>query len=158
MNHAKQARAALASVVLASSALVVLAIPTLGASPATGYTGRWTAIDCATWWEEPHVVDCSIWGDGSVQTLTIGPGSRPTATYQDTYASVCAGDGFPDTRFVAAGRGEFDEPYLWVTYRRTGCGVVATGGVAIQYYHDAGSDTIWEDPDGDGWGLNWVRA
>jgi len=159
MERAKRLRSTLGSVVLAGAAVAFWAMPVLAASPATGYTGRWTAIDCATWQDEPHEVDCSRWGDASVQTLTIGPGTIPQATYQDGLATVCAESGFPNTRFVAIGTGTYEAGHLFVTYARAGCGIAASGGgFTIDYYYDAGSDTIWEDPDGDGWGLNWVRA
>jgi hypothetical protein len=47
---------------------------------------------------------------------------------------------------------------LWVTFYKSGCGAFGMGGYTIQLYHDPGSDTVWEDPDGDGWGVTWYRA
>jgi hypothetical protein len=32
------------------------------------------------------------------------------------------------------------------------------GGYSIQLYYDPGSDTIWEDTDGDGLGTLWSRV
>lgn len=125
--------------------------------PASSFTGIWTAVDCASWWEDAHL-DCSVWGDGSQQTLRIGFGEAPRVTYEDAYASFCFNNGGHSTRWIAAGSGEFDTPYLWVNFTKSGCGEFGTGGYTIQLYYDPGSDTIWEDTDGDLWGTTWYRA
>jgi hypothetical protein len=158
MMHAKRIRTVVSGALLAVSALVASTAPALAGGPSTGYTGRWVAIDCATWWEEPHVVDCGVWGDGSAMTLTIGPGGAPVVTYQDALASVCANNGSPATRWVAAGVGTYEDIYLFVDFGKSGCGRFGMGGYGTQLYHDPGSDTIWEDADGDGWGTVWYRA
>lgn len=132
-----------------------------GHSSTHGYAGTWAAVDCATWWEEGpdgHLVDCNTWGDGSIQTLTIGRGDAPRVTYQDAYASYCANNESPSTRWVAAGTGYYDGGQLWPVFSKSGCGAFGQGGYAgAALYHDPGSDTLWEDPDGDGWGLVWYR-
>jgi len=145
-----------------------VAMPALAAFEAaagalTGFAGNWTATDCATWWEEnedgSHDVDCSIWGDGSSLTLHIGPGDHPRVVFQDSYASTCANNGSSTERWVAAGSGEYDDIFLWLTFSKSGCGSFGMGGYGgVQLYHDPGSDTIFEDGDGDGWGTNWYRA
>jgi hypothetical protein len=52
--------------------LAALAAPAVAGSPATGFTGQWQSIDCASLEGAP--ADCSVWGDGSLQFMTIGPG------------------------------------------------------------------------------------
>jgi hypothetical protein len=138
--------------------------PAVLASPGepTGYTGNWTTIDCATWWEEGpdgHIVDCDRWGDGSSMTLRIGPGETPRIVFQDDYASSCAVASSPSTRWVGAGSGSYADLGLVVTLTKTGCGTFQAGGsVELGLYHDPGSDTLWEDGDGDGWGIIWQRT
>jgi hypothetical protein len=157
MRHQSRLRSVAAATILASSTLTALAAPTLAIDPATGFTGRWQSIDCASYEGAPP--DCSIWGDGSLQTMTIGPGATPAATYQDAFASVCADNGSPSTRWVAAGSGEYEDIFLWLTFHKSGCGAFGMGGYGgVQLYHDPGSDTIWEDEDGDGYGWIWYRV
>jgi hypothetical protein len=92
-------------------------------------------------------------------TLAIGPGDQPSITFQDTFASYCEHNDSPATRYVAAGYGEYDDIFLWVTFHKTGCGSFGQGGsTGSQLYHDPGSDTIWEDEDGDDWGYIWYRV
>ena len=158
MKHAKGFRSTALAALVAGSAVVASVAPAFAAGSATGFTGRWIAIDCATWWESPNPVDCGVWGDGSAMTMTIGPGATPAVIYQDTFASVCANNGSPSTRWVAAGTGTYEDTFLVVTFTKSGCGTFGMGGYEAQLYHDPGSDTIWEDPDGDGWGTNWHRA
>jgi hypothetical protein len=156
MRNVDQIRSAAVAAVFASSALMALAAPVAANSAATGFSGRWQSIDCASLEGAPP--DCSVWGDGSLQFMTIGPGATPAATYQDTYASVCADNGGP-SRWVAAGSGEYDDIFLWLTFTKSGCGTFGMGGYGgVQLYHDPGSDTIWEDEDGDGYGLIWYRV
>jgi len=155
----KRIRSGVAATLVAGSVLAGLASPVLAGSGATGFTGHWTTVDCAQWWEDPHVVNCELWGDGSRLTLAIGPGVTPTVVFQDFFASVCANNGSRSTRWIAAGTGEFDEAFLWPTYTKSGCGTFGMGGYGGDaLYHDPGSDTLWEDPDGDGWGYVWHRV
>jgi hypothetical protein len=153
----KRTRAALSATVIA---FLATAVPTAGAiagSPATGFTGHWESIDCAT--SEIGEVDCSVAGDGSTMTLVIGPGQAPHAVLRDSYATVCAENGSANTRWVAAGTGEYEDIFLWLTFSKSGCGTFGMGGYGgVQLYHDPGSDTIWSDPDGDGWGNMWFRT
>ena len=159
MKRSREIRSAVVAAFIAGSAVVASIAPAAAASPATGFTGRWTAIDCATWWESPNPVDCGVWGDGSALTLTIGPGERPAATFQDAYASVCANGGSPSTRWIAAGTGEYGGIHLWLTFSKSGCGTYGMGGYGgVQLYHDPGSDTLWEGVGDDGWGIVWYRA
>lgn len=111
----------------------------------------------------PWGVDSSgnpILGDGSEMTLRIGRGDTPRVTFEDSYASGCANNESPSTRWIAAGSGEYAPPYetLWANFTKSGCGAFGMGGYSIQLYHDPGSDTIWEDTDGDGQGTIWRRA
>jgi hypothetical protein len=145
------------SVALAIVAMVASTSVALGANPPTGYTGRWTTIDCAQWWEDGHM-DCDVWGDGSAMFLTIGRGESPRVVFHDVYASSCDGNGAPSSRWVAAGTGVYDDVFLWLVFDKSGCGTFGRGGYAVQEYYDPGSDTIWEDWDGDGWGNIWRRA
>ncbi len=134
--------------------------PTVMAAGApSGFTGLWESVDCASLEGAPP--DCSVWGDGSLQTLSIGPGDAPQIVYQDTYASVCANNSFPATRYIAAGTGEYFEIWLFATFHKTGCGAFAmdhADSIYMQFYWDAGSDTLWQDEDGDGYGYIWSRA
>jgi len=141
----------------AAAALSFAAAPVALAAPPAGFVGQWESVDCAQWWEDGHV-DCSVWGDASQLSMTIGKGSTPRVTFQDAYAFVCAINGSPSTRWVAAGSGVYEDIFLWVTFTKSGCGTFGQDGYVVQLYHDAGSDTIWEDPDGDGWVLVWYRA
>lgn len=145
------------STLVAVVALFVAAPAALAADGApSGFAGNWVSIDCAT--SETGQVDCDQWGDGSAMTMHIGQGDTPRVIFQDTYASYCANNGSASTRWVAAGSGEYDDIFLWLTFSKSGCGNVATGGYGgVQLYHDAGSDTIWDDADGDGWGYIWYR-
>ena len=116
-------------------------------------------MDCASF--EGATPDCDVWGDGSLQTLSIGPGPAPQVVFQDAYASVCANNGFPATRYVAAGTGEYFEIWLFATFHKTGCGAFGNGDaqfLTMQFYWDAGSDTLWQDEDGDGYGYIWYRV
>ena len=123
-----------------------------------GFPGSWQSVDCAQWWEDGHV-DCGVWGDGSELSLTIGQGDSPRIGLQDTYASWCANQGSNSTRFVASGYGTYSGGLLTPTYTKSGCGRVGAGGfVGADLYHDPGSDMLWEDPDGDGWGIIWYRV
>lgn len=139
-------------------------LPLIGAmltfAPATsaagGFVGQWTTIDCAT--SPEGVVDCGVWGDGSLMALRIGVGEHPRVTFQDFYASSCDNAGSPATHFVGAGRGFYEDIFLFVGLDKTGCGRTHMGAeVEFQFYHDPGSDTLWEDEDGDGWGYIWYR-
>ena len=145
---------ALGLVVLASLAFAPVAL----ASPSAthGFAGRWTTTDCAT--SPSGEVHCEVWGDGSLMTLGIGRGDTPRVTFQDVYASSCANAGSPSTRWVGAGTGQYFEIWLFATLNKTGCGTYQMGAsVELQFYYDPGSDTLWEDEDGDEWGLIWHR-
>jgi len=135
----------------------VLAPPIAGAAESSGFAGTWRSTDCAQWWEDGHL-DCTVWGDGSGLWLFIGRGDAPRAIFLDDHATACANAGSNTTRWIGAGTGEYDDPFLWLTFEKSGCGVTFKGGYGgVQLYHDAGSDTVWEDPDGDGWGVVWYR-
>jgi hypothetical protein len=156
MKRIGNVRSRTVAIAFAAVAVAALAAPALASGPPSGFVGQWRTIDCAATGEG---VDCSIWGDGSAMSMTIGPGDVPAATYQDAYATVCAVNGSSNTRWVGAGYGEYDGDHLWLTLTKSGCGTFGMGGYGgIQLYHDPGSDTIWEDEDGDGWGLIWYRA
>ena len=155
-------RLALACLVLASVLLTVAPAVSAARASATGFTGGWTTTDCVVWWEEPHVpaTDC---GDGSPMYLRIGPGEAPRVIFQDVYASSCYRVGSASTRFVGAGRGEYflvaSDLHLGVPLHKTGCGHVNQGlDIWLAFYWDAGSDTLWEDEDGDGYGYVWHRV
>lgn len=155
----KRITATVAATVLAGALVAAWTTPVFANAPSAGFPGQWATFECAQWWEEPHVVDCDRWGDGSTITLGIGRGRTPAAVYQDTYSSWCSLSGSANTRWVATGSGEYEgTDTLWLNFTRSGCGALATDGFTIQLYHDAGSDTLWEDEDGDGWGLVWHRV
>src|SRR5512140_1392873 len=89
---------------LMAASMLALAPAVSAADP--GFAGTWTSIDT----------------DGSTQALAIERGSTPVVTYQDFYASSCAGGGAPATHFVATGRGTVEGTSLWVEFRDGGCG------------------------------------
>jgi hypothetical protein len=121
-----------------------------------GFVGTWVTVDCATTPEGD--VDCDTSGDGSAMSMIIASGDRPSVTFQDSFATFCDGNGSRATRFVANGVGTYDGDFLWVDFANGGCGAVTTGALTFQLYHDPGSDTLWEDEDGDGLGYIWHRA
>jgi hypothetical protein len=124
---------------------------------ATGFSGVWTSIDCATWWEETpegHLIDCNRWGDGSALTLIVGKGASPHVLFRDSLESGCAAR---PTGRVGLGKGRYFEIWLLVEPLTERCGRSRLAR-SMSLYHDPGSDTLWEDEDGDGWGLTWHRA
>lgn len=153
----------LASAGLGLSLALLTVAPAAFAAPAapTGFTGGWATTDCVVWWQEPHdpAPDC---GDRSRMILGIGPGGTPRVTFQDAYAVSCDTAGGPATHFVGAGRGEYfvvgSDLHIGVGLLKTGCGHVNQFlDIWLQFYWDAGSDTLWEDEDGDGYGYIWTR-
>lgn len=141
-------------VILLMSGVLMLYAPT--ASAASGFVGQWTTTDCAT--SPEGEIHCEVWGDGSLMALRIGVGARPRVTFQDFYASGCDNQGSPSTHWVGAGRGVYEDIFLFVELDKTGCGInQLRSDVVFQLYHDPGSDTLWEDEDGDGWGYIWYR-
>ena len=121
--------------------------------------GTWTTTHCATW-EKPTasgvIVDCARWGDRSTLTLVIGGALRPVASLADTSGGRCTsadpGVHTPTTHpeFGSAGL------FLRLDFPACTAAAIAVGGLDI--YHDPGSDSLWDDPDGDGWGHLWHRA
>lgn len=124
-------------------AQLAVAPAVLAAGPATGFSGTWATIDCATWWEEGpdgHLIDCDVWGDGSSMTLVIAPGDTPQVTFQDAYASSCVNAGSSSTRWVGAGKGYYGDIYLFAPLPKTGCGTYQMrSSVQLELYHDPGS-------------------
>lgn len=113
-------------------------------SPALGigFVGSWTAIDL----------------DGSALSMLIGPGIRPLVSLQDTFAAECVDRRNPSGRWAGSGRGDYFEIWLFVNFTDGGCaGTPGDELVVRQFYWDEGSDTLWEDPDGDGLGITWYR-
>lgn len=137
------------------------AAPSASPGKAYGFAGHYTATDCATWWEEnpdgSHDIDCSVWGDDSAMTLDIGTGVHPSVLFIDTYATFCANANLPTT-YTAVGKGAFvDSNNLEVTFTSVFCGDVAMDvGPGMGLYGPV--PTLWNDPDGDGWGTVWYPA
>ena len=138
--------------------LLAMAGSAAAAPPQTtsGFVGQGVTTDCPTTPE--GVMDCGLGGDGSSMFLTIGIGDQPRVTIRDSFAIGCQVDGNPATRFTAAGVGTYDGDHLWVDFSLGGCGRFRPAVFTIQLYHDPGSDTLWEDEDGDGFGYIWYRA
>lgn len=160
-------RLALVLLVLASLTFA----PTVLASPpsASGWVGNWTSLDCFS----PAIgvePDCDLYGgDGSTQTLHIGPGERPRANYADSYATECFNNGFPATRYVAAnGIGEYavynyhgeDFLFLFLFFEKAGCGLfgMSDAPLGMGLIYDEASDTLWQDDDEVGFGTVWTRT
>lgn len=129
------------------------------AQPRTGshpeLEGTWESIDCASTGEG---VDCNVWGDGSTMFLTIGSTREPTVELVDTYSTYCADQGL-DTVFTATGQGDYVRDGIWLNFDGSWCGStpVDIAPYSVGLYFDPGSGTMWEDPDGDGWGYVWYR-
>jgi hypothetical protein len=152
-------------------ALGLLVVSSLSFAPAvlaappssSGFVGSWTAIDCPSFEGAPP--DCDVpWseggplGDASDLTLLIGPGDAPRVTFQDFYGSSCANAGSPATHWTGAGRGTYEDIYLFVPLDNAGCGAFQPSDIELQFYWDEGSDTLWEDEDGNSLGTLWIRA
>jgi len=105
------------------------------------FTGVWEATDM----------------DGSALVMIIGRGDAPRVFLVDSYATACANANLP-TRLVGVGKGAYSDIFLFVEPLRTWCGRFPLGEANLQFYHDPGSDTLWEDEDGDGAGITWYRA
>jgi hypothetical protein len=153
--------AAVVLATVASAALLRTSQPTFvpGSAPGspTGFAGVWVTIDCAQWWQGDRV-DCSVWGDSSQLRMMIGEGEAPLASYEDSSARCSVRSGGPD-RFVPDGIGTHERPYLWLALATNGCPSFGNDGDGrLQLYRDPGSDTLWEDEDGDDWALIWRRA
>jgi hypothetical protein len=131
--------------------------PAVAASPsASGFVGNWTTTDCAT--SPTGEIHCEVWGDGSVMALHVGVGESPKVTFVDFYAGSCANAGSPNTHWVGAGTGTYEDMFLFASLDKTGCGTYQMGSDAgLQFYYDPGSDSLWEDEDGDEWGYIWYR-
>lgn len=149
-----------ACALIVTGAVLLVPVEPQAETSARGFVGTWEAIDCA-YYSESGVLDCERWGDGSRMTLQISAGATPAVTYQDEYSSICEEQGSSSTRWVAAGKGEYLGAALFVTLSKSGCGRFdATSnetGAPRQLYWDEGSDTVWEDSDGDGYGYLWRR-
>jgi hypothetical protein len=156
--------------IVAALLLLLAALPmSVSAAKPGGFAGNWVAIDCATN-ENPEIgMDCDVWGDGSTLTLHIGTGATPQIVYKDSYSMECALGGSSSTRWVASGSGYYESQlapegdlltFLFPVFDTSGCGSFAQGDPEPGgIYWDAGSDTLWEgDPDGDGWGHDFVRS
>jgi hypothetical protein len=168
--------------VLATAAVVVLAVayapaildryvlpPAAGpnATPAASsrlplgmkeFGGRWTATNCATYESElpdGHPVDCARWGDSTTLALRIEPGEPSAVTMTGADIRSCRGRGRVASDPPAPAPGLF----LLVHFQRPECGDLGLGpDQTVWLYHDPGSDTLWLDDDGDGWGLLWHRT
>ena len=137
---------------------LMLAPTTLAASPTgTGFVGNWTTTDCAT--TPLGEIHCEVWGDGSEMGLHVGSGDNPRVLFTDFFAGSCAAEGRGSTQWVGAGTGVYEDIYLFTSFDKTGCGTKQqNAAVEMQFYYDPGSDTLWEDEDGDEWGYIWYRV
>lgn len=147
-------------VVIAIAAIVVVAGQAKPTPPTIGFIGTWTTRDCATWWVNAateDTQDCERWGDGTELTLRIDAADPGAVTLVGPNVVSCTGvpdrprQGIPP--FPGAGN------YMLVHLESTACGdITLAEDATLDFYRDFGSDTIWLDPDGDGWGLNWSRV
>ncbi len=153
-------RLGLGAAVLVAS-LAVAPVATAAAPGPAGYAGVWETIECPTWEDGGHGFRCDLWGDGSTLRLVVAPGDAPRLLHTDSYSSYCADDlDSPVVHWVSRGIGSYDETgMLWADFTTGGCGSVDIGPHTMgALYLDPGSDTLWLDPDGDGWGLTWWRV
>ena len=129
--------------------------PFCEAAAGAGYAGTWETTDCAT---NGAVVDCARWGDGSALRLTIGAGETPEASFEDVEAAGCGAGGSSGPR-LATGRGEFEGTYLWLTFTDIRCDAPSESWTNPMQLHKLPYEqSMWDDHDGDNWGLVWHRA
>jgi hypothetical protein len=136
-----------------------IAAPAAVAAP-TGHAGMWQGIDCAQWSSnEPTDVDCNIWGDGGTVKMMISAGSSPAIIHVDMYSQECVALG-TSAVFTAHGYGTYTDPGQMDTdFYGGGCGSHRVGPFGMgSLYWDPGSDTLWHDPDGDGYGVHYWRV
>lgn len=133
--------------------------------------GTWQTTDCA--WYGDSAYDCTIWGDGSSITLTIGPGERPHLRWEDDYSQQCV-DAGKGTSFVALGKGVYlTDPvdvHVVSSYTKSGCDKPKGGQPwygELPIWWDAGNpddpldDTLWTDVPWDStplYGYIWRRV
>lgn len=125
------------SVLAALAFAVAIPAAALAAAPTSPFTGSWEAVDY----------------DGSHETLVVSAGARPSVIFQDFYARGCDGAGNPSSHWTAAGTGEVDGDYLWVSFQKSGCGTFLKGGYEDYYVYDSGTDTLIGSDD-----IVWTRT
>jgi hypothetical protein len=130
---------------------------------ALAISGTWTAVNCATRPVGPAIpgrVDCTRWGDGRTLRMEIGPGTTPTVVVTDDAAGRCTSANAPAIFSTAepAVAGASDGTRLWL-YLGRACGLMpANADGSVELFHNPGDDEIWVDPDGDSYGLMFVRT
>ncbi len=140
----------------------ILAVPTAAAARTVdGHVGVWQTIDCAQWESaDPTEFRCDIWGDGSTLQISITGGRVPVVTLRDTYSDWCSVNASSHV-WTGTGYGTYTDPgQMETTFLRGGCGSLqfeAPWSIGSLYW-DEGSDQLWNDPDGDGWGYHFWRV
>ena len=122
------------------------------AAAGAGYDGSWQATDCAA---SGPALNCGLWGDGSQLRLDIGSGEQPEARFRDTAAAGCGPDGTAGPG-EATGRAKFEGVHLWITFTNVTCMATSDSYQNPMQLYKALSDAgLWQDPDGDEWGIVW---
>ncbi len=134
-------RASLRFASLAAALIVVLAAVAIGPGgsrpAATPFEGRWTSTD----------------RDGSHQVLAVAGGPTPIVTFEDFFASACAGNGDKSTYFFAEGRGTISASRMSVAYASGGCVTWRLGPFVIDFVHESKTDQLLDSE-----GISWRRA
>lgn len=148
------AAAALLSLLLVGAAAIAGGLAQRARS-IPGHAGTWTTTYCATQ-SRSRLVDCSRWGDGRTLTLEIDSSDRPHVIFRDSLGTSCSND--PVTQGSPYPDPGGHEGLQLSVEIPSSCGVLPLGVDGhYELYRDPDSDTLWEDPDGDDWGLIWDR-
>jgi hypothetical protein len=124
------------------AALLVIAaagIATLGGGSGGGtpFEGTWTSIDP---------------GDGSAQTLVVGPGANPMVHFEDAFSIMCDQTGDATTLFVAEGPGEISTYRLTAHFPESGCVTWRVSPFDATFDFNPEADTLLDDT-----GITWRR-
>lgn len=108
-----------------------------GSKGGTPFEGTWTSTDP---------------GDGSRQTLVVGPGMTPTVHFEDAFSIMCAQAGDASTLFEAAGPGVIEGSRLTANFGDSGCVTWRVPDLTIALDYNASADTVIDDT-----GIIWHR-
>jgi len=125
--------------------------------------GTWTARHCAT---HPlggpgnHAYDCTKWGRDVQLTMTIGAGIAPLVRISNEAGDRCETVREPaaSAHVDATRTGGDSGTFLWLVFNAP-CDLVPVNADGnTELFHNKFDDEIWDDPDGDDWGLIWTRV
>jgi hypothetical protein len=125
------------ALVLATVAVIVLGAGS-GPSARTAFEGTWMSTDP---------------GDGSSQTLVVGPGPKPAVHFEDALATGGACTDALVKRFTADGTGQISGSHLEASFPNGGgCTSTKVPMVGFYYDYDPGTGRLVDQE-----GLAWIR-